>query len=107
MRFLTILLLAGVLLADDKTFELGMLPKPEKGQEEKIEIEASLSWPENGNTQSEVVRRAVLKRRIRSLGEDGLSLRERLTLEQGQFGTVTEMAGGGTRQRMRTLRQAW
>src|SRR5258708_7554599 len=108
MRILTILLLAGILAGrtDDKTVELTLLPKAEKGQEEKIELEASFAHVEGDSPVTDVVT-GTLKRKIKAVGDDGLASREQLTLETAKFRKETRMAGGGKRSSNRALPHSW
>jgi len=92
MRILTMLLLA-TLLTGGK-YKLELLPKPEKGKEESIDIEAKIAHPEGDELASKTVK-GVLKRKIKSLGEDGLPDKEQLSMESATFEEGHEGPGGG------------
>lgn len=95
MRLLAPLLVALLLGATDgESFQLDLLPKPEKGQEEKIEIDARFE----STSPKEIAKKTVkgtLKRKIQALGDDGLPSKESLSLEGASVSDETSTPGQG------------
>ncbi|HZV01675.1 MAG TPA: hypothetical protein VFF73_33500 [Planctomycetota bacterium] len=89
------LVLATLLLGDDeKQYELHLLPKAKKGQQEKMEIDASVSHPCPEGIQSYTFKGTV-KRTIKSLDDDGLPKKETLELESASGEDRTDYGNGG------------
>src|SRR5438552_523694 len=100
-----IVVLAGAARADDKTYELKLVPKAEKGKEERIEVEASVGKASGAEYETDSLK-GVLKRTIKAVGDDGLPSKEQLSLESGQFTHSTQHEGGSSSS-TRHLNGAW
>jgi len=98
------LLLSTLLLGDDeKTYELQLVSRAEKGQEEKIELEASVGRQTAEGYMTHSMKGKV-KRTVKQVDGDGLASKEELTLEEGEFHRMVRYERG-SRRSTRKLRQ--
>jgi hypothetical protein len=89
------LVLLTLLLGDeDKQYELHLLPKAKKGQQEKMEIDATVSRPCPEGLQS-LTFKGTVKRTIKSLDDEGLPKKEQLELESASGEDRTDYGNGG------------
>lgn len=97
MRILAPLLAAAFLLGGtgDKTYKLAdLLPKPKKGQEEKIELEVAIGYPKGDEFFKKTVT-TTLTRKIKSLDDDGRPAREELSVDGGKSEEEQKGENGG------------
>ncbi len=70
---------------EEKARKVQLLPKPEKGAKERIKVESSVVKTDKEGEKSYQGITAELVRTIRAIGDDGLSSKEKLRLEKGEF----------------------
>jgi hypothetical protein len=90
--------LAGAALAQDddaKALVLTLLPKKQKGVQEKIDYEGSVGWAIDTGYRTDTIK-ATLKRKIKTVDDEGMPTKEELSVESGEYREQTENNDGGS-----------